>query len=109
MFLRGMVAISLELLFLKYKHKLKLLVHPRAQKYYRSKLGGEKALPLAKVPGTARFMSKADEHGNQRVLDLTGSISEELRGPFENTMAKIIDLENEINKILKSGLKWTKM
>ncbi len=71
----------------------------------------------------------------------------ELRGPFENTMAKIIDLENEINqeidrfiklkqeimetielgysrsgvfrihseglkeinKILKSGLKWTKM
>jgi len=54
-------------------------------------------------------MSKTDEHGNQRVLDLTGSISEELRGPFENTMAKIIDLENEINKILKSGLKWTKM
>ncbi len=70
---------------------------------------GRKAFPLAKVPGTARFMSKADEHGNQRVLDLTGSISEELRGPFENTMAKIIDLENEINKILKSGLKWTKM
>ena len=33
-----------------------------------SKLGGEKACPLAKVPGTARILSKTDGHGNQRFL-----------------------------------------
>ncbi len=33
-----------------------------------SKLGGEKAFPLAKVPGTARILSKTDGHGNQRFL-----------------------------------------